>query len=86
MYCTVILVFLFRSPLLRQADISSVLSGPEDPVGPEEDGSVLGHRGLCQTHLSEGGSGCVLQGLRAQHAGHHPVRRHRPGCLRGEWL
>lgn len=34
----------------------------------------------------EGGPGCLLQRLRAQHAGHHPVRGHRPGRLRGRAL
>lgn len=37
-----------------------VLSGPEDTISPEEDGSVLRHRALCQTYLPEGGCGCFL--------------------------
>lgn len=63
-----------------------VLSGPEDTVSPEEDGPVLGHLGLCQTCLPERGCGCFLQGLHPQHAGHHPLRWHRLGCLWGVWL
>lgn len=63
-----------------------VLSGPEDTVSPEEDGPVLGHLGLCQTCLPEGGCDCFLQGLHPQHAGHHPLRWHRLGCLWGVWL
>lgn len=58
-----------------------VLSGPEDKVGPAEDGSILGHCGLCQTHLPEGGCDCFLQGLHSKHAGHHPICWYRPGCL-----
>lgn len=69
-------------------DLTSLplFSGPEDTVSPEEDGPVLGHLGLCQTYLPEGGCGCFLQGLRPQHAGHHPLRWHRPSCLWGVWL
>lgn len=65
-----------------------VLSGPEDTVGPEEDGSVLGHLGLCKAYLKEGGCGCFLQGLRPQHVGNHPLRWYWPGCLwgRGVWV
>lgn len=63
-----------------------VLSGPEDTVSPEEDGPVLGHLGLCQTCLPEGGCDCFLQGLHPQHAGHHPLCWHRLGCLWGMWL
>lgn len=63
-----------------------VLTGPEDTVSPEKDGPVLRHLGLCQTHLPEGGCGCFLQGLHPQHARHHPLCWHRPGCVRGVHL
>lgn len=62
-----------------------VLSGSKDTVSPEEDRPVLGHLGLCQTYLPEGRCGCFLQGLHPQHAGHHPLRWHRPGRLWGAW-
>lgn len=60
-----------------------VLSGAEDTVSPEEDGSVLWHFGLRQTYLPERGCGRFLQGLHPQHAWHHPLRWYRLGCVWG---
>lgn len=54
-------------------------SGSQNPSGAEKDGPVQGHLRLRQTHPEGRGSVRVLQRLRPQHAGHHPVRRHRPG-------
>lgn len=59
-------------------------TGAEDPSHAKKNRPVLRNSRLCQTDHTEGGSRSLLQGLPTQHAQHHPLRRHRPGRLRGE--
>lgn len=57
--------------------------GAEDTADPAPDGPVQGATGLCQADPGAGGHPRPLPWLPAQYAGHHPLRLHRRGRLRG---
>lgn len=59
-------------------------TGAEDSPHTKKNRPVLRNSRLCQTDHTERGYRSLLQGLCAQHAEHCPLRRHRPGCLRGQ--
>lgn len=59
-------------------------SGAENSPCAENDRTVCRHFRLRQADLQERRPGRFLQGLRPQHVGNHPLRWHRPGCVRGE--
>lgn len=58
--------------------------GSENTSCAEDERSVRWHLGLRQADLQERRTRSVLQRLRPEHAGNHPVRWHRSGGLRGE--
>lgn len=61
--------------------ITGFSPGAEDAADPAPDGPVQGAAGLCVADPGAGGAPSLLPRLPAQRAGHHPLRRHRPGRL-----
>lgn len=59
-------------------------AGAENPSHIKKHRPVLRDSGLCQTDPTEGGSRSILQGLHTQPAEYCSLRRHWPGCLRGQ--
>lgn len=77
--------FLYLLLLLCFLSISSVFpTGAEDPSHTKKNRPILRNSRLCQTDPTERRCHSFLQGLCAQPAEYRPLRRHRPGCLRGQ--
>jgi len=65
--------------------ISSLLcTGAEDPSHTQKNRPVLRNSRLCQTHPTERRRRSLLQRLCTQPAQYRPLRRHRPGRVRGQ--